>query len=53
MLNWFKKVKNWLQGEEIIEIEEVILEDPIDHKEIQKLKHSKQMNQHLIKEMHS
>ena len=36
MLKWFKKVKNWLQGEEIVEIEEVILVDSIEDEKIQK-----------------
>ena len=36
MLNWFKKVKNWLQGEEIIEIEEVFLDDSIEDEIIKK-----------------
>lgn len=40
MLKWLKKVKDWIQGEEIIEIEEVIIDDSIEHEEIEKLKPS-------------
>lgn len=40
MLKWFEKVKNWIKGEEIIEIEEVIVDDSIEDEELQKLKHS-------------
>lgn len=37
MLKWLKKFKNWLQGEEIIEIEEVIIDDhSSEYEEIQK-----------------
>ncbi len=47
MLKWLKKVKNWLQGEEIIEIEEVIIDDSMELEELKLLssaKHSKQSN---------
>ena len=42
MLKWIKKFKNWIQGEEIIEIEEVIIDDSIEYEEVQKLKHNNQ-----------
>ena len=43
MLKWIKKFRNWLQGEEIIEIEEVIIdEDTNDYEEIQKSIQNKQ-----------
>lgn len=43
MLKWIKKIKNWLQSEEIIEIEEVIIEDDTnDYEEIQKSIQNKQ-----------
>lgn len=34
MLKWFKKMKNWLQSEEIIEIEEVIIETSDEDEDI-------------------
>lgn len=40
MLKWIKKFKEWLQGEEIIEIEEVIIDDSFEHEELEKVKHS-------------
>ena len=40
-MKWLKKVKNWLQGEEIIEIEEVIIDDSMEHEELNKLVVSK------------
>ena len=37
ILKWLKKVRKWLQDEEIIEIEEVIIDDSMEHEEIEKL----------------
>ena len=42
MLKWIKKFKNWIQGEEIIEIEEVIIDDSIEYEEVQKPKYNNQ-----------
>jgi DNA segregation ATPase FtsK/SpoIIIE, S-DNA-T family len=42
MLKWLKKVRNWLQGEEIIEIEEVIIDDSMEHEELKLLSSVKQ-----------
>lgn len=36
MLKWFKKMKNWLQSEEIIEIEEVIIETSDEDEEVRR-----------------
>lgn len=36
-MKWFRKIKKWFQDEEIIEIEEIILDEPIDKEKLKKI----------------
>lgn len=36
-MKWFKRIKKWFQDEEIIEIEEIIVDEPIDKEKLKKI----------------
>lgn len=40
-LKWYKKMRNWFRDEEIIEIEEIILDEPIDKEKLKSMDLSK------------